>query len=137
MKDFLDFLEAYPAALKVFRSTTAGWMRYGNFGFSWGRANQSFPRSTHFCEKLNQIAYDLLQEYPSIYKLDGYWLTLPRPDNTEATNENKIGKHLVHPGQDVVNVLGRKWFTFIMQHFCSGIIHKTSTSLRKRHQLRH
>ena len=126
LTQLLEFLNDYPTSLKVFRSTTAAWHRYGNFGFSWTKLHQSYTLSFHFINKFNQIAYDLLKKYPSVYILDGYWLTLPRPDNTEVSKDNKAGKHLAHPGFAVTQVLGRKWFTFLMRHFCSDIIDEMS-----------
>lgn len=122
MKQFLDFLETYPTSLKVFRSTTAVWHRYGNFGFSWRQQDQPYTKTHHFVNKVNQIAYGLLKKYPSVHILDGYWLTLPRADNTEASKQNKPGKHMAHPGLAVTDVLARKLFTFLIRHFCSDII---------------
>ncbi len=122
MIQFLDFLETYPTSLKVFRSSTAAWHRYGNFGFGWKKMNQPYTKTHHFVDKYNQIAYDILKKYPSVHILDGYWLTLPRPDNTEASKENKAGKHMAHPGLAVTDVLVRKWFTFLIRHLCSDII---------------
>lgn len=124
LKKLVDYIGQYPADLKVFRSTTAGWMRYGNFGFAWKPLrNQGFVRSPNFVAKINEIAYDVIKTSGfQIDIIDGYWMTLPRPDNTEVSKENIAGKHMVHPGVEVYTTMCRKWFTFIMQYMCNNLL---------------
>jgi len=124
LNQLVAYIGQYPADLKVFRSTTAGWMRYGNFGFAWNlRHEQGFVRSPNFVAKINEIAYDVIKssEY-QIHVIDGYWITLPRPDNTEVSKENKAGKHMVHPGMAVYIEMCRRWLTLIMRHMCNNVL---------------
>jgi len=120
MVQLIHVLDEYPADLKVFRSTTAGWHKYGNYGFSW-RANNMQPmsRSPHLAHHFNTIAYDIIQKQSNnIIIADGYWLTLPRPDHTQTSLENQVGKHLVHPGFEVLSVFARRWFMLILLGLC-------------------
>jgi len=120
MMQFVQVLNEYPAELKVFRSTTAGWQKYGNYGFSW-RANDMQPmsRSPHLAHHFNTIAFDVIQNLGSnILIVDGYWLTLPRPDHTQTSFKNNVGKHLVHPGFEVLSVFARRWFMMILHGLC-------------------
>jgi hypothetical protein len=57
----------------------------------------------------NQIAYDVVSRVDDIRVLDGYWLTLARPDNRQVGLGNVLGKHLVHPGEEVLHAMVRVW----------------------------
>ena len=74
--------------------------QYGNYGFSWGSDMlQPQSRSTHLVYHFNTIVFDVIEKLgKNIYISDGYWLTLPRPDHTQTSTTNEVGKHLVHPG---------------------------------------
>lgn len=118
---FVDFMGSYDASLKIFRTTTAGWHKYGNFGFGWPITTyQPFPSSTHMTHFFNEVALDVIKKSPFSFPiLDGYWLTLSRPDHTQVkTEENEIGAHLVHYGPEVISVLNRQLLMFIMQDLC-------------------
>ncbi|KAL7542866.1 hypothetical protein ACHAXR_012153 [Thalassiosira sp. AJA248-18] len=121
MVQFVRIIDKYPAELKVFRSTTSGWQKYGNYGFSW-QANDMQPmsRSPHLADHFNTIAYDVIQKQQNngILITDGYWITLPRPDHTETSKGNSVGKHLVHPGFEVLSVFARRWFMLIIWGLC-------------------
>jgi hypothetical protein len=45
--------------------------------------------------------------------VDGYWITLARPDNREVNIDNAIGKHMVHAGQEVLDAMTRVWLTIV------------------------
>ena len=80
---------------------------------------QPMSRSTHFAHHFNTIAYDIIQkESSSILIADAYWLTLPRPDHTQVSAENEVGKHLVHPGMEVLSVFARSWLMLILRRLC-------------------
>jgi len=133
MMDLVDFMSTYPADLKVFRSTTAGWQRYGNFGFSWDPTKpQRITQSPHMVEQMNNVMFDVIaknnknidqsSDDQKIHIMDGYWISLPRPDNTEAGIQNRIGKHLVHPGPEVVWAMSRLWWMAVLRFLCSNMI---------------
>jgi hypothetical protein len=78
-------------------------------------------RSTHLVHHFNTIAIDVIQKKSSnIRILDGYWITLPRPDHTQTSSENAVGKHMVHPGYEVLSVFARMWFMLIFWGLCDG-----------------
>ncbi|KAL7522755.1 hypothetical protein ACHAWX_007483 [Stephanocyclus meneghinianus] len=120
----VQFIDAYPAELKVFRTTTAGWPKYGNYGFTWPASEmQPQSRSTHTVNHFNEIAHDIIRKHgSSIHITDGYWITLPRPDHTQTSEQNQVGKHLVHPGYEVLSVFARRWFMLILWSLCENSI---------------
>jgi hypothetical protein len=120
-QNFVDFLGSYDASLKIFRTITAGWHKYGNFGFGWPvNSYQPFPSSTHMTQFFNEVALDVIKKSPFTFQiLDGYWLTLSRPDHTQVkTEENEIGAHLVHYGPEVISTLNRQLLMLIMHDIC-------------------
>ena len=120
----------YKAALKVFRTTNAGWMRWGNFGFGWGLGYcQNFIDSPQTVSIFNAVAIDIVIESNryqggiDIKVLDYFALSYPRPDNTEVHwPDNKVGNHLVHPGHSVLSILTRKMLMMVMWNTCSATL---------------
>ena len=111
----VEFLSSFPARVKVFQTTTAGWMKWGNYGFAWNPASaQVFSKSTHFVDALNHIAFRVFDDYDGFDIVDGYWVTLARPDNRQVDEYNSIGKHLVHPGMEVLRAMVRTWMTLVL-----------------------
>lgn len=149
MKEFVEFMNTYPAEIKLFRTTTAGWpkvrpsnrvlknlqdcsittflrFQYGNYGFQWPASEvQPQSRSTHMVHYFNQIAIETIKKYSkSIHVTDGYWITLPRPDHTQTSKQNQVGKHLVHPGYEVLSVLARKLIMLLLWGLCENVVIK-------------
>mmetsp|Transcript_20086 Transcript_20086/g.41714 ORF Transcript_20086/g.41714 Transcript_20086/m.41714 type:complete len:778 (+) Transcript_20086:103-2436(+) len=124
LEDLTRVIDAYPAQIKIFRSTTAGWQKYGNYGFSWPATSiQPLSRSPHVVHYFNEIAYSTIQKCCSTISIaDGYWITLPRPDHTQTSDTNQIGKHLVHPGYEILSVFARRWLMTIICGLCSGVL---------------
>mmetsp|Transcript_33811 Transcript_33811/g.100858 ORF Transcript_33811/g.100858 Transcript_33811/m.100858 type:complete len:667 (-) Transcript_33811:516-2516(-) len=94
---FVDLIAEYPAELKIFRTANAAWPKYGNYGFTWPTTQlQPFSRSPNFVAKINDVAYGVVAERGKdrVRIVDGYWMTLPRPDHTEVGRVNTIGKHM-------------------------------------------
>lgn len=87
-------------------------MKYGNYGFAWSPYKQQIlPFDTSFAEHFNEIAFDVLKPFDNIQIVDAYWLMLARPDNREVDADQSIGKHLVHPGNEVLGALTSIWMT--------------------------
>lgn len=124
MTQFVQLIDTYRADLKVFRSTTAGWHKYGNHGFTWPASEmQPMSRSPHLAHHFNTIAYDIIQQQSSsILVIDGYWTTLARPDHTQTSDQNQVGKHLVHPGYEVLSVFARRWLMLILWGLCGQVL---------------
>eukprot|EP00978_Attheya_sp_CCMP212_P017561 scaffold46967_cov52-Attheya_sp.AAC.1 len=124
VNDLVEFIQQFPAELRVFQSTSAGWLRYGNYGFAWPSTQlQPFPLSANFVSHFNDISFDVIKTIAppaNIFIMDAYWVSLPRPDHREVNANNDIGKHLVHPGPEVMSVLQRKWLMMILERLCDS-----------------
>lgn len=91
---------------------------------------QGMARSPHLCQHFNTIVFDIIQKQSkNILIVDGYWLTLPRPDHTQTSEENEVGKHLVHPGFEVLSVFARRWFMLILWGLCGQNFENCMTCL--------
>ena len=99
----------------IIPQSNAAWPKYGNFGFAWPTVvSQPFTFSPNFISHLNDIAVDVVvSESDSIALMDGYWITLARPDNRESTIDNRIGPHLVHPGREVAAAMVHTWMNMV------------------------
>jgi hypothetical protein len=107
----VDLIQSFPAELAVFQTTTAGWPKWGNFGFAWSPSRlQPLPLDTSSVAHFNEIAWSVMQK-ADIPVLDSYWLTLARPDHREVDVVNSIGPHLSHAGPQVYDSLVRQWVT--------------------------
>ena len=73
----------------------------------------------------NDIAYDVLSSFSNISLMDGYWMTLARPDNREVGKRNEIGKRLVHPGQEVADAMVRVWNHILLSKYCQSGVENT------------
>ena len=111
-----SFLVGYPAELVAFQTTSAGWMPYGNFGFAWNpNEYQPYSLSPNAVTHFNRAAMEIVENasggrFPIV---DGYYITLARPDHREIGEDNAIGKHMVHPGVEVVDAMARVWLTVV------------------------
>ena len=54
MTELVAYIGQYSAELIAFRSTTAGWMRYGNYGFGWKVKKQSITSSPNFVARVSK-----------------------------------------------------------------------------------
>lgn len=118
--DYISF--NFTADLKVFRTTTAGWMRWGNFGFSWDPNQfQGLIQNPYYVEKFNEIAVEVVKNYGNIIIWDVFWLSYARPDNTEVAPDNRISRHIIHPGLSVLDVMIRQLLTIVMWHVCDDV----------------
>jgi len=118
-----NVVDQFPAELKIFQTSTAGWPKYGNYGLAWdpGRG-QGLPMDPSFVQFFNQIAMETLGEEQfrnsNIRILDGYWITLARPDNRETSSRADTGKKLAHSGFEVVDAMVQVWSTLLIQTVC-------------------
>lgn len=115
-----NFIHHNPAELRVFQSTTAGWLRYGNYGIEWLlNQTEDLALSSNMVAHFNDIAFDIIHKYENIRVIDGYWVTLARPDNRQIGLVNNRGKHLVHPGEEVLEAMVRNLIHVLQEHFAS------------------
>lgn len=122
-QQFVNFIEQYPADLRVFQSTTAGWPRYGNYDIEWLKnETQSLALTSNMVAHFNEIAYTILlnNKHTSIQIMDAYWLTYARPDNRQAGLKKNTKKRLVHPGEEVLRTMVRNWILILVEHLSRG-----------------
>lgn len=111
-----------PSALTVFQTTTAGWPKWGTFGFAWPiDMRQPLVFSTHIVEHFNSIAWDVMKNMNvSVY--DSFWMTLARPDHREAEKDDENNKlRLVHAGPEIYSSLTRKLLMMTIETLCPAI----------------
>jgi len=126
---FVDTIVSYKADATIFRTTSAGWVRWGNFGFNWGNGVQNPIASPHYITLMNKEALDIVQQSKNdIQVLDNFWLTYPRPDDTQIQKDGSTGAHLVHPGEPIAAVSIRKIFMMIMWNICPHHLEHLSPS---------
>ena len=107
--------------LRLFQTTTAAWPKYGNYGVAWSpRFGQGLPLDPSFVAPFNQIAWDVLKRHDNIQVVDGYWMSLARPDNREVDGQARIGKKLSHPGTEVLMAMVQLWSHVVVQTFCQN-----------------
>lgn len=108
----VHYISSMPARVKIFQTTSAGWMKWGNYGPGWNPGRpQGFTTSPHMVDAFNNVALRVLDGYDGFDIVDGYWLSLARPDNRQVDKANAVGKHLVHPGLEVLQAMVRTWMT--------------------------
>ena len=114
----------------VFQTTTAGWPKYGNYGVAWNPVHgQGLPLDAGFVDRFNRIAIDYIAEVKQkttksrrLHIMDGYWISLPRPDNREISKNADIGKKLSHPGHEVTYAMVRFFFMMVVQTVCPTLL---------------
>ena len=132
LQDFTKIIEEFPAKLRVFQSTTAGWPKYGNYNIEWPtHRGQNLPLSPDIVSYYNEFSYNVLLEkqrglsqhinnddnhQDGIHIMDGYWITYSRPDNREIGD---IGHKLSHPGLEVQSAMVRIWIMLLLEKVCS------------------
>ena len=82
---------------------------------------QVLPKTTHMVEHFNRIAWDVLQT-KNVSSLDGYWMTLARPDHREIVEEPErvVGNKLAHAGPEVYSVMLREIIMLLFSSVAPG-----------------
>mmetsp|Transcript_28003 Transcript_28003/g.80943 ORF Transcript_28003/g.80943 Transcript_28003/m.80943 type:complete len:556 (-) Transcript_28003:33-1700(-) len=117
LRELTTFLVSYPAEFVAFQTTSAGWMPYGNFGFAWNpNQYQPYSLSPNVVAHFNEAAKETVDDASdgTFFVVDGYYITLARPDHREIGEDNAIGKHMVHPGIEVVDAMAKIWLTALL-----------------------
>ena len=109
----------FPSDLKIFRTTNAAWMKWGNFGFAWSaRYTPDMVHSPHVVKMFNEIALKLIRESGYDVKVyDFFWMTWARPDDTEIDGDNGNNRHMVHMGLGMLKASVRKLLTLAADYF--------------------
>lgn len=127
LTQLVGVISSLPVKARIFQTTSAAWMKYGNFGFAWPPdEKQFFSLSTHFSEHFNDIAFEVITAFGNVGIVDAYWLMLARPDNREVDMEQHIGRHMVHPGNEVCHAMVMIWMTLLADMLNRDCIEKNS-----------
>jgi hypothetical protein len=122
VQELANAIDQFPADIKIFQTTTAAWPKYGNYNIAWGPTNgQTLPLDPSFVPYFNRIAVETLEkDYAAnaFLVVDGYWITLARPDHRETDRQARIGKKLSHPGPEVVDAMVRIWTMILVWKIC-------------------
>ena len=104
--------------VKVFRSTTAAWLKFGNWRVNWTEhaGLQPFTQSWHTVAGFNGIAAPLFKA-AGWHIVDGFQSTVGRPDHTEVTSSNGA---FVHFEDEVCDLHNRQMLALIMGQLCPG-----------------
>jgi hypothetical protein len=120
--ELVTTVAAFPARVRVWQTTTAGWPKWGNYGGAWSiKRWQILPADPTAVLYWNEVALEVLQPFVDSHEIavmDAYWLSLSRPDHRESDPHNDIGKKMVHAGPQVYSVLMRKWAMLILHAIC-------------------
>lgn len=125
-----NVLQIKQVDLFVFQTTTAGWPKYGNYGVAWSPIHrQGLPLDAGFVDRFNRVAIDHIIEKVNrntkskrIEIMDGYWISLPRPDNREISKKADIGKKLSHPGHEVIYAMVQFFSMMTVQTVCPSLL---------------
>jgi len=150
LRDFLDLMTEFPAALKVFQTTTSAWPKYGNFGIQWSEGAQDMPLVSDFSAAFNEIAFDVLAEYRGEPQTNSDKNNNNNNNNNNNSNNNNnnsnhgssrieimdgywithprpdnretgdIGKKLSHPGLEVLGTMARMWWMLVRERVCQS-----------------
>lgn len=112
VNDLAKVIKSFPASLRIWQNTLAGWPKWGLFGVQWPQdRGQYFPLCPNFCGWINDLAWDIMQKH-RIPVMDAYWISLSRPDHREVANKKDASQQtmykLVHVGDEVYSFLVRK-----------------------------
>ena len=111
----IKLVRGLPNASVVFQSTSAGWLKWGNYGFGWEpNRTQEYPFDSHACADFNDVAFKVMDQH-DIPVMDSFWLTVARPDHRQIDPFNSRGKKLVHSGVEIYEVLLRKWMSIVLE----------------------
>jgi hypothetical protein len=119
LQHVIDYAEvAGLGGVKVFRSTTAAWLKFGNWRVNWTEHQdmQPFTQSWHTVEGFNSIAVPLFRA-AGWHVVDGFQSTVGRPDHTEVTSSNGA---FVHFEDEVCDLHNQQMLALIVGHLCPG-----------------
>lgn len=108
------------AGVRVFRSTAAAWLRYGNHRINWfdpdKRNTQIFVRNWFSVVKFNEIAVPIFKK-AGWHIIDAFQSSIGRPDHTEK-NSNGAFVHFEHEVPDLHN---HQFLSIIFENMCPSV----------------
>ena len=119
----LDTLEAcQPHALKIYRTTTAAWWKFGNIVANWTRPEPVWS-SWHATEHVHHLESDFFRHHARKYGtwkiLDGFFPTVSRPDCVE-NNPDHPEAAFIHPCDDALDAMNYELLSVIIDTWCGA-----------------
>jgi hypothetical protein len=132
----LDTLEAcQPHALKIYRTTTAAWLKFGNFVANWTRREPLWS-SWHATEHVHHLESDFFRQRAPKYRtwkiLDGFFSTVSRPDCVE-NNPAHPEASFIHPCDDALDAMNYELLSVID----ASLMHGDSPNYQVSRKVRH
>ncbi len=118
------------AGIKVFRTTAAAWLRYGNHRINWFdtvRNAQIFVRNWYSVVKVNEIAVPIFEKAGWLI-IDAFQSSIGRPDHTEK-NSNGAFFHFEHEVPDLHN---HQFLSIILVQMCPDVSAPCAAQLHQR-----
>lgn len=126
LQEVIDYVGATDYnGIKVFRTTTAAWLKFGNYRVNWlesdKRDEQVFISNWLSVVKFNELAIPLFQK-ADWHILDGFQSSIGRPDHTERTP----GGALVHFDHEVPKTHNHQLLSIIFEGLCPEVLKSCS-----------
>ena len=102
--------------IKIFRSTTAAWLKFDNYRVNWFENNslQAFITSWVTVARWNELAIPLIERAEKWRIIDGFQSSIGRPDHTE---QHPTGA-MVHFEQEVPDAHNHQLLSIIFEELC-------------------
>jgi hypothetical protein len=117
----LDLIvSTFPSDLKIFRTTSSAWWRWGNFPVAWPYTDSLQPmiETPHSVRVFNDIALQVIRESGYDIKVyDMFWTTWGRPDDANKKYSSGFKGDLVHMGHGLLQTSLRKLITLVADYF--------------------
>ena len=122
LQQVIDYVDASGFdGVKVFRTTTAAWLKFGNYHVNWfasdKRDEQVFISNWLSVMSFNELAIPIF-ERAGWRIIDGFQSTIGRPDHTERTP----GGALVHFDREVPDAHNHQLLSIILEEYCPEVL---------------
>ena len=117
LQEVVDYVEQSGfAGIKIFRTTTAAWLKWGNYQVNWLQKNalQLFITSWPPIVRWNELALGVIGKAEGWHVIDGFQSSIGRPDHTEWHPDGA----LVHFEHEVPGVHNHQLLSIIVHELC-------------------
>jgi hypothetical protein len=132
LQEVVDYVEQSGfTGTKIFRSTTAAWLKWGNFKVNWlqKRALQPFVNSWPPIVRWNELALGVFDRAEGWHIIDGFQSSIGRPDHAEWHPEGA----LVHFEREVPAAHNHQLLSIIVHELCPQLYAKCALNGELRH----
>ena len=114
--------------VKIFRTTTAAWLKYGNYKVNWFASDkrdlQAFITHWSTIVRWNDLALSVLRKAEGWHIVDGFQSSIGRPDHTEWHPNGA----LVHFEQEVPNTHNHQALSMVVKELCPSLYRSCSST---------